>query len=233
MFNTRGYTLLISGGMRQGLVAGAMTLFLACCLTAPPARVGATPPRHPALALEYNGQDQSPTAGQGVEADIKGVKVMIPDLILRDQEGRKVRFYSDLIKGKVVVLSFFYTSCTYTCTMQGKVFSELQALLGERLGKSVFLISVTTDPVTDTSDKLKTWATRYNARPGWTLVTGEEDEMNNLLIQFTGNTAGGGMHLAATFIGDDRIGFWTSAVGVFAPAELLRAIDYVARENVK
>ena len=233
MFNTRGYTLLISGGMRQGLVAGAMTLFLACCLTAPPVGVGATQPRHPALALEYNGQDQSPAAEQGVEANIKGVKVMIPDLILRDQEGKKVRFYSDLIKGKVVVLSFFYTSCTYICTMQGRVFSELQALLGERLGKSVFLISVTTDPVTDTSDKLKAWATRYNARPGWTLVTGEVAEMNNLLIQFTGNTAGGGMHLAATFIGDDRIGFWTSAVGVFASAELLRAIDYVARENVK
>ena len=218
MFNTWRYTRLTSGGMRRRLVAGLVALFLACCLIAPPAG-----------AVQY----QNLATEQVVEVDIKGVKVTIPDLVLRDQDGRKVRFYSDLIKGKVVVLSFFYTSCTYTCTMQGRVFSELQALLGERLGAAVFLISVTTDPVTDTSERLKAWATRHSAKPGWTLVTGEEAEMNKLLIQFTGNTAGGGMHLAATFIGNDRRGFWTSGVGVFAPEELLRAVDYVARENVK
>lgn len=218
MFNTWTYTRLISGAVRRQLVAGVMATFLACCLTAPPAG-----------AVQY----QEPATGQAAEVDIKGAKVMIPDLVLRDQDGRRVRFYSDLIKGKVVVLSFFYTSCTYICTMQGKLFSELQSLLGERLGKSVFLISVTTDPVKDNPERLKAWAARYSAKPGWTLVTGEEAEMNKLLIQFTGNTAGGGMHLAATFIGNDRTGFWTSGVGVFAPEELLRAVDYVALENVK
>jgi cytochrome oxidase Cu insertion factor (SCO1/SenC/PrrC family) len=231
MFGTRRYTRLASGGMRRQLVAGVMTLFLACCLIAPPVGAGAAQPDRPALTLEYESQDQNSAAGQGVEVDIKGVKVMIPDLVLRDQEGRKVRFYSDLIKGKVVVLSFFYTSCTYICTRQGRVFSELQSLLSERLGKSVFLIFVTTDPVTDTSEQLKAWATRYNANPGWTLVTGEEAEMNKLLIPFTGDTAGGGMHLAATFIGNDRSGFWTSAVGIFAPEDLLRAIDYVTQDD--
>ena len=216
MFNTWIFTLLTSGSVRRQLVAGLMAPLLACCLIAPPAG-----------AVQY----QNPATGQAVEVDIKGVKVMIQDLDLRDQDGRRVRFYSDLIKGKVVVLSFFYTSCAYICTMQGKLFSELQSLLGERLGKSVFLISVTTDPVKDNPERLKAWVARYSAKPGWTLVTGEEAEMNKLLIQFTGNTAGGGMHLAATFIGNDRTGFWISGVGVFAPEELLRAIDYVARES--
>lgn len=208
-----------------------MILFLACCLIAPPAEAVEGPTDHPALAVEYEGQDQNPAAEQGVEVNIKGVKVMIPDLILRDQEGRKVRFYSDLIKGKVVVLSFFYTSCIYICTMQGRVFSELQSLLGERLGKSVFLISVTTDPVKDNPEQLKAWGARYNAKSGWTLVTGEETEMNKLLIQFTGNKAGGGMHLGAIFIGNDKNGSWTSAAGVFAPENLLRVVDYIARDD--
>ncbi len=59
-------------------------------------------------------QDHSDNAAvRVVEVNIKGAgKVRIPDLVLHDQEGRKVRFYSDLIKGKVVVLSFFYTNCT-------------------------------------------------------------------------------------------------------------------------
>src|ERR1041384_7816475 len=71
-------------------------------------------------------------------------KAVIPDVVVRDHQGRKLHFYSDLVKDKVVVLNFFYTSCTYTCTMQGRTFSQLQSLLGERLGKSVHLISVTT-----------------------------------------------------------------------------------------
>lgn len=171
------------------------------------------------------GQDRSQDR-RPVEVDIGGVgKVQIPDLVLRDHNGRKVRFYSDLIKDKVVVLSFFYTSCIYTCTTQGKTFSELQSLLGDRLGKSVFLISVTTDPARDTPARLKTWSKDYNLQPGWTLVTGDVSEMNQLLLPFTGNPAGAGMHLPTTFIGNDKTGAWTSAAGVFTPEDVLKALN--------
>jgi protein SCO1/2 len=160
------------------------------------------------------------------EVDVGGVgKVEIPDLLLRDHEGRKVRFYSDLIKDKVVVLSFFYTSCIYSCTMQGKTFSTLQSLLGDRLGKSVFLISVTTDPAKDTPAQLKAWGKRYGVQPGWTLVTGDVSEMNKLLLPFTGNPAGGGMHLPTTFIGNAKKGVWISAAGVFAAEDVLKALN--------
>src|SRR5215204_2850735 len=139
------------------------------------------------------GQQQKP-ATTTVEVEIEGVgKVQIPDLDVRDQDGRKIRFYSDLIKDKVVVLSFFYTSCTYSCTLQGKTFAKLQSLLGDRLGKSVFLISVTTDPATDDPAQLKSWGKRYDVRTGWTLVTGKEAELNKLLLPFTGNSAGAEM----------------------------------------
>jgi cytochrome oxidase Cu insertion factor (SCO1/SenC/PrrC family) len=213
------------------MISLLMALFLTCCLMTPLASAGAMRGQQPAPAAEYDSQDQNAAAGQEIEIKIKGVKVKIPDLVLRDQEGRKVRFYSDLIKGKIVVLTFFYTSCTYTCTMQGRTFSKLQSLLGERLGKSVFLISVTTDPVGDTPEKLKAWAMRYNVKPGWTLVTGDQTEMNKLLIPFTGNSAGGGMHLPVTFIGNDTRGLWTSAAGVFAPEDLLKAVDFTTTEK--
>ncbi len=168
-----------------------------------------------------------------VEVNIAGVgKVKIPDVELRNQDGRKVRFYSDLIKDKVVVLSFFYTNCVYTCTTQGRTLSKLQTLLGERLGKSVFLISVTTDPVNDNPSKLKAWGKHYDVQSGWTLVTGEEAEMNKLLVPFTGTGAGGGMHLPVTFVANASTGRWTSAAGIFAPDHLLKAIDYVSRDDI-
>jgi protein SCO1/2 len=205
MFNTWKYTL-------RPL---AIALLLPCCVLTSFAKAQA--------------QDQS-SAAQEVEVDIRGVKLKIPDLVLRDQEGRKVRFYSDLIKDKVVVLSFFYTSCTYSCTTQGKTFSKLQSLLGERLGKSVFLISVTIDPETDDPAQLKAWSKRYDLQPGWTLVTGEVMEMNKLLKPFTGSAAGGGMHLPSTFIGNDKSGLWTSGLGLFSAQDLLRAVNYITRD---
>jgi len=175
---------------------------------------------------------QKPPATPVVEVEIDGVgKVKIPDLDVRDQDGRKLHFYSDLIKDKVVVLSFLYTSCTYSCTMQGQTFSKLQSLLGDRLGKSVFLISVTTDPAKDDPPQLKSWAKRYDVQSGWTLVTCNPAEMNRLLLPFTGEPAGSGMHLPSTFIGNDKTGVWTSASGVFDPQVLLNAVDFVTRDT--
>jgi len=176
---------------------------------------------------------QDSKTGEGVTINLRDARIAIPDLVLRDQEGRTVRLYSDLIKDKVVVLSFFYTSCNYTCPMQAKSLAKLQSLLGERLGKTVFLISVTRDPVRDNPEKLKAWATRYNVQPGWTLVTGEEAEINKLVEPFTGKSAGGGMHLPATFIGNDRSGIWTSATGVFPAEELLKVVDHLTQRNTK
>ena len=170
---------------------------------------------------------------EGIVIDLQGVKLTIPNLVLHDHEGRQVRFYSDLIKDKVVVLSFFYTSCAYTCTMQGRTFAKLQSLLGERLGKSVFLISVTTDPVKDNPMRLKAWAMHYKVEPGWTLVTGEVSEINKLLLPFTGNRAGGGMHLPSTFIGNDKSGVWISATGVFSPENLLQVVNHLTRDDTR
>ena len=178
------------------------------------------------------GQERRPAATPTVEVEIGGVgKVKIPDIDVRDQDGRKIRFYTDLIKDKVVVLSFFYTSCSNSCTLQGQTFSKLQSLLGDRLGKSVFMISVTTDPARDDSKKLKSWGNRYDVQDGWTLVTGKEAEMNKLLLPFTGMSAGAGMHLPSTFVGNEKTGVWTSASGIFDAEALLDAVDFVTRES--
>jgi cytochrome oxidase Cu insertion factor (SCO1/SenC/PrrC family) len=150
----------------------------------------------------------------------------LPDLPLLDQNGRRVRFYSDLIKDKVVLISFFYTSCTYTCLMQGKVFSELQAELGERLGKDVFLVSVTMDPETDTPSRLKSWAAQHGLRKGWTLVTGGKDDMAKLVGHLTGNPLGRiEMHSAFIYIGNDRNNNWAATYGLAAPKELVKKIE--------
>lgn len=153
----------------------------------------------------------------------------IPDAEVVDQNGKPLRFYSDLIKGKTVILNFMFTSCTYLCPMQGANFSRIQAALGERLSKDVTLVSVTVDPVTDTPERLKSWGQRFGAKSGWTFVTGAKPEMDKLLRALTGDPSGLKEHSAIAFIGNYDRGVWIRADALDSPARLLDALDNALR----
>jgi protein SCO1/2 len=149
-------------------------------------------------------------------------KSSIPDVEVVDQNGRRSRFYTDLVRGKSVIINFIFTSCTYVCPMQGANFAKLQAALGERLGRDIYLISVSTDPLVDTPERLKAWGERFGAKPGWTLVTGRKDEMDALLKSLTGDTARRGEHSPFALLGDFEKGAWVRTYGLAEPERYLQ-----------
>ncbi len=102
----------------------------------------------------------------------------IPDAAMIDHRGRPVRFYTDLVKGRVVAINFMFTRCQTICPALGINFGQLQSLLD---GQPVQLISVSLDPWNDRPAQLAEWAKRYGAGPNWTLVTGEKPEVDALL----------------------------------------------------
>lgn len=166
-------------------------------------------------------------ADGGAREDNARIKTTIPDSQVLDQNGKRLRFYTDLIKGKVVVINFIFTTCAYVCPMQGSSFSNLQAALGERLGRDTHLVSVTTDPLTDTPEKLKAWGERFGAKPGWTLVTGEKKEIDKLLLALTGDTARTGEHSPIAIIGSDDKGIWIRAYGLESPKRTIEIIGSI------
>jgi cytochrome oxidase Cu insertion factor (SCO1/SenC/PrrC family) len=168
------------------------------------------------------------TKGRPGVVEVGSVRIEIPDTEVLDQDGRRVRFYSDLIKGKVVVMTFFFTSCTLVCPPQGRALAKLKSSLAERFGREVFFISVSKDPETDTPARLKSWGEQFGAGGGWTLVTGEQGVMKRLVWDFTGEGLGQQMHSPILLIGNDRTGVWTEAEGLAAPEEVIREIDKVA-----
>jgi protein SCO1/2 len=95
-----------------------------------------------------------------------------PNVPLVTHEGRSVRFFDDLIEGKVVVVNFIYTSCPDACPLETAKLSEVCALLGERVGQDVFLYSISIDPERDTPEVLREYAQRYETPPGWLFLTG-------------------------------------------------------------
>lgn len=155
-------------------------------------------------------------------------KYKIPDIAVVNQDGRKLRLYSDLIKNRVVVVSFFFTTCTLICPAQGQALAKLDEQLEGRLGEEVFFISISRDPQTDTVKNLKRWAKKFGVGPGWTLVTGEEEVMRKLLQDLASEGPAAESHPPVLFIGNDKTGAWTTASSL-APAErIVKLIDQIA-----
>ena len=171
-------------------------------------------------------------AGPPPEGQKPDQKRSIPDAELFNQDGKRIHFYSDLIRDKVVIVSFVFTSCTLICPMQGESLSKLQAMLGERLGGEVYLVSVSTDPEGDTPERLKIWGSQFGAGPGWTLVTGKKSEIDKVALALTGAPAVKGDHSPVVFVGSDRTGRWIRAYGLAEPARFASLIDEVTAARV-
>ena len=103
-----------------------------------------------------------------------------PNTRLVTHEGKEVRFFDDLIKDKVVVINFIYTSCPDSCPLETARLAQLETILGDRVGDDVFMYSISIDPKVDTPDVLAAYRDRYDAGPGWTFLTGDEDEIVEL-----------------------------------------------------
>ncbi len=149
----------------------------------------------------------------------------IPDVRLVDHNGRRVRFYTDLVQGRVVAVNFVFTTCSTICTPQGARFAELRKLLGSRAGQDIHLISVSIDPETDTPAKLKAWSDKLGGGPGWTLVTGEKDEVVRLLKSLGTFDVDIKRHTPSVLLGNDRERRWTRAYSLAPAAQIMRLLD--------
>src|SRR5215813_14078367 len=69
--------------------------------------------------------------------------------VLRTHEGKEVRFYDDLIKGKHVVINFMYANCESACPAITANLVKVQEALKDRIGKDIFMYSITLKPEED------------------------------------------------------------------------------------
>ena len=104
------------------------------------------------------------------------------DADLTNQDGRKVRFYSDTLKGRTVVLNVTYTNCTEACPLITQQLLQVRDELGTAFGKQVFFVTLTSDPARDTPQALKAFARKQNADlAGWSFLTGRKGDIDLIL----------------------------------------------------
>jgi cytochrome oxidase Cu insertion factor (SCO1/SenC/PrrC family) len=147
-------------------------------------------------------------------------RIQIPDTTVYDQDGKKLRFYSDLVKGKTVASNFIFTTCTTICPPLTATFRKVQQKLGERVGRDVELISISVDPVTDVPERLKAFSSKFNAGPGWKFITGDKQEIDLLLKALGAGVVDKNDHTPMVLIGNESAAYWTRTYGL-APVDTL------------
>jgi protein SCO1/2 len=185
----------------------------------------APPPMPAGVANPHAGHD----AAQAAPAS--RAQKYFTDVELIDQDGRKVRFYSDVLKGKTVIVNAFFTTCTSVCPPMNRNMEKIQEALGERVGKDVLLVSISVDPETDTPTRLKEYSKKFHAREGWLFLTGKKENVDWALYKVGQYVEDKQDHATVIIIGNEATGLWKKALGMAKPAELIQIVESVANDK--
>jgi protein SCO1/2 len=153
------------------------------------------------------------------------------DTILINQNGEKMRFYTDLLQGKTVIIDSFFSTCKTACLPMTQNLKRIQEALGERLGKDVYILSVTVDSEMDTPAQLKAFADKFHARPGWYFLTGTKENVDFVLRKLGQYVDNKQDHLTVFIIGNERTGLWKKAYGLATSDELIKVVDSVLNDK--
>ena len=163
-------------------------------------------------------------------ADRKPAGHYFANLKLVDQDGKRVDLYEDLMKDKVVVINTFFATCTGSCPVMAKTFQHVQERLGDRIGRDVWLISLTVDPEVDTPEALKKYAAHWNARPGWRFLTGSQEEVAAALKKIGQYVDDRETHKNLILVGNDRTGLWKKLFGLAKVDEIQASVESVVND---
>ena len=158
-------------------------------------------------------------------------KKYFTDVVLTNQHGKKMRFYTDLLQGKVVIINSFFATCAGSCLPLNRNLEKLQAGLGPRMGKDVYIVSISVDPEVDTPAQLNAYAKKLNAGPGWYFLTGDKATVEFALKKIGHFVDNKQDHLNIFIIGNERTGLWKKAFGLAKSDELMKVVDSVVNDQ--
>ena len=153
------------------------------------------------------------------------------DVVLVNQDGEQMRLYTDLLKDKVVVINFFFATCQGSCLPMNRNIQKAQDIFGDHLGKDAYIISVSVDPVTDTPARLKEYAAKIGARPGWYFITGGKENVAFALKKLGQYVENREDHTNIVLIGNERTGLWKKAFGLAKSDEFNKVVESVLNDQ--
>lgn len=178
-----------------------------------------------AAAAKATAEAARPASAQAAPS---AATVSLEDLPLLDQDGKSRRFRSEVVGDRIVVMDFIFTTCTTICPVLSSKMARLQERLGDRLGRDVFLVSVSVDPTRDGPAQLLAYSKKWKAREGWSFLGGEPADVNAVLKGVGAYTANFANHPPMFLVGDGRSGTWTRLNGFPEVDQILKQVDTLA-----
>lgn len=162
---------------------------------------------------------------QKSEPAAESVRIDLREHWLVDQNGREMKFVSDVVGDNIVVMDFVYTTCTTICPVLSALFTQVQGKLGEAVGDEVTLVSMSVDPVRDTPQRLKAYSAKHRAGDGWLWLTGEKADVEDVLTGLGAYTPSFEDHPSMVLIGDGRTGEWKRLFGFPNPDRIVQIVN--------
>jgi len=149
---------------------------------------------------------------------------------LTTHEGKKVRFYDDLVKDRKVVINFMYANCEGICPPVTSNLVQVQKMLNGRVGRDIFFYSITLKPEEDSPEVLKRYAELHGVGPGWLFLTGKPEDVEALRrgLGFAYSDpvedADKSNHVGMLRIGVEPAMRWAGMPGMARPQQTLRTV---------
>ena len=160
----------------------------------------------------------------------------LPNVELKTHQGRTVRFYDDLVRDKLVVINMMYAGCNNTCPPTTHNLVKVQELLKERIGRDIFMYSLTLRPEQDGPEDLAHFARLHGVHPGWLFLTGRPRDVEQLRFALGFYDPDPkvdqqeGRHVGMVRIGNDSFRRWGMAPGLADPRQIVAAIQHLDRK---
>lgn len=161
-------------------------------------------------------------------------KRYLPDVVVQTHEGNSALFYDDLVRDKTVVFNFMYLNCEDTCPTTLHTLMDVHTLLRPRIGKDIFMYSITLDPERDSVALLRKEARSHGVRPGWLFLrpAPSDAELLRRKLGFVSNDpkvdANKSAHAWMLRFGNEPRQLWSMVAATSSPEAIARAIRWVA-----
>lgn len=149
-----------------------------------------------------------------------------------DQDGRKLKFYDDVLKDKVVAINFIFTHCQGACPLMTRHLTVVRDLLGPEVGNEIHFVSVSIDPVRDTPAAMKEFAQTHDAdQDYWRFVTGNPKNLEFIVKKLGQYTDDVEAHSTLLLAANVRTAHWTKIPPNVPPNGVVERLRMLVEED--
>ena len=184
----------------------------------------------PQTALSTQGAGPTVKAADAASED--KARKFFTDLEVIDQNGKRLRFYSDVLKDRVVLISFIFTNCQDACPMVAQKLKQTRALMVDSIRDDVWFISLSVDPERDTPEAMKGFAEKQKLDESrWLFLTGDKQNLDTIIMKLGQFTPDIEAHTTLMLAGNTLTRHWTRVVPMTPPAGIAQQMRALVEET--